>query len=110
MYIPSRGLTAISYDEVLQEPLARITFSAYPTCHDVNKHTASFTSLDIVIGFNTGDLIWFGTFSKLLKSFLEYSFMYCIDPITGRYVRLNKQVRVHIILQQAYDHSHAIFL
>lgn len=76
----------------------------------MNKHTASFTSLDIVIGFNTGDLIWFGTFSILSIPVQEYSFMYCIDPITGRYIRLNKQVRVHIILQESYDHSHAIFL
>ncbi|KAL5532770.1 hypothetical protein ACEPAF_4544 [Sanghuangporus sanghuang] len=55
-----------------KEPLARITFSAFPTCHDVNRSTAKITSLDIVIGFSTGDLVWF-------------------DPITGRYVRLNKQ-------------------
>ncbi|EJD02273.1 WD40 repeat-like protein [Fomitiporia mediterranea MF3/22] len=55
-----------------KEPLSRITFSAFPTCHDVNRTTAKMTSLDIVIGFNTGDLIWF-------------------DPITGRYMRLNKQ-------------------
>ncbi|KAI5116686.1 hypothetical protein M0805_007507 [Coniferiporia weirii] len=55
-----------------KEPLARITFSAYPTCHDVNKDTARSTNLDVVIGFSTGDLIWF-------------------DPISGRYVRLNKQ-------------------
>ncbi|THH12019.1 hypothetical protein EW145_g268 [Phellinidium pouzarii] len=55
-----------------KEPLARITFSAFPTCHDVNKQTAKSTNLDIVIGFSSGDLIWF-------------------DPISGRYVRLNKQ-------------------
>lgn len=60
----------IIHDETIQEPLARITFSAYPTCHDVNRHTASYTSLDIVIGFNTGDLIWFGM-SSLLSSCSE---------------------------------------
>uniref|UniRef100_D8PVB9 Uncharacterized protein n=1 Tax=Schizophyllum commune (strain H4-8 / FGSC 9210) TaxID=578458 RepID=D8PVB9_SCHCM len=54
-----------------QEPLAKITFSAYPTCHDVNAFTASPEHLDIVIGFNTGDLVW-------------------LDPITSRYARLNK--------------------
>ncbi|KAH8116994.1 WD40 repeat-like protein [Phellopilus nigrolimitatus] len=56
----------------MKDPLARITFSAYPTCHDVNKDTPKSTCLDVVIGFSTGDLIWF-------------------DPISGRYVRLNKQ-------------------
>ncbi|KAI5834892.1 WD40 repeat-like protein [Schizophyllum commune Tattone D] len=54
-----------------KEPLAKITFSAYPTCHDVNAFTASPEHLDIVIGFNTGDLVW-------------------LDPITSRYARLNK--------------------
>ncbi|TFK54612.1 WD40 repeat-like protein [Heliocybe sulcata] len=55
----------------LKDPLARITFSAYPTCHDVNLSTASSERLDIVIGFSTGDLVWF-------------------DPINSRYGRLNK--------------------
>ncbi|KAF8590025.1 WD40 repeat-like protein [Ramaria rubella] len=55
-----------------KDPLARITFSAFPTCHDVNRTTASHDHLDVVIGFSTGDLIWF-------------------DPISSRYVRINKQ-------------------
>ncbi|KAF8511148.1 WD40-repeat-containing domain protein [Hysterangium stoloniferum] len=55
-----------------QDPLARITFSAYPTCHDVNHATATHERLDVVIGFSTGDLIWF-------------------DPISSRYARINKQ-------------------
>ncbi|KIY50819.1 WD40 repeat-like protein [Fistulina hepatica ATCC 64428] len=55
-----------------QEPLMRITFTAFPTCHDVNPTTASPDHLDIVVGFHTGDLIW-------------------IDPIAARYNRLNKQ-------------------
>ncbi|KAF8344156.1 WD40-repeat-containing domain protein [Cantharellus anzutake] len=54
-----------------KDPLARITFSAHPTCHAINQSTASHLSVDIVIGFNTGDLIWF-------------------DPMSSRYVRLNK--------------------
>ncbi|CAE6535863.1 unnamed protein product [Rhizoctonia solani] len=57
----------------LKEPLARISFSQYPTCHAVNTLTSSSTCLDIVIGFNTGDLIWF-------------------EPLSSRYVRINKQV------------------
>ncbi|KAG7448140.1 WD40 repeat-like protein [Guyanagaster necrorhizus] len=55
-----------------KEPLARVTFSAFPTCHDVNTLTASPECLDVIIGFSTGDLIW-------------------LDPISSRYSRLNKQ-------------------
>ncbi|KAH7909930.1 WD40 repeat-like protein [Hygrophoropsis aurantiaca] len=54
-----------------KEPLTRISFSAYPTCHDVNPITASSERIDVIIGFSTGDLIWF-------------------DPISSRYCRLNK--------------------
>ncbi|KAF8744004.1 WD40 repeat-like protein, partial [Rhizoctonia solani] len=63
----------------LREPLARISFSQFPTCHAVNTLTSSSTCLDIVIGFNTGDLIWF-------------------EPLSSRYVRINKQV-VHNVNQ-----------
>jgi hypothetical protein len=45
-----------------QEPYARITFSAYPTCHDVNLATVAPDRVDIIIGFSTGDIVWFGTF------------------------------------------------
>lgn len=55
-----------------KEPLARISFSQYPSCHAVNHLTASSTCLDVIIGFNTGDLIWF-------------------EPMSSRYVRINKQ-------------------
>lgn len=49
-----------NYAHSRQDPLARLTFSAYPTCHDVNLATASPEHLDVVVGFHTGDLIWFG--------------------------------------------------
>ncbi|KDQ07244.1 hypothetical protein BOTBODRAFT_149285 [Botryobasidium botryosum FD-172 SS1] len=55
----------------LKDPFSRITFSAYPTCHDVNIFSSSHACIDVVIGFNTGDLVWF-------------------DPLNSRYVRLNK--------------------
>ncbi|CAL1705562.1 unnamed protein product [Somion occarium] len=58
-----------------KEPLARIYFSAYPTCHDVNLATLSADRIDVIVGFNTGDLLWF-------------------DPISSRYGRLNKQGRI----------------
>ncbi|KAF8964008.1 catabolite repression protein creC [Flammula alnicola] len=64
------GLMASSFS--IKEPLSRITFSAYPTCHDVNISTATPDHLDVIIGFNTGDLVW-------------------LDPINSRYGRLNKQ-------------------
>lgn len=44
----------------LQEPLARIFFAAYPTCHDVNTATLSPEHIDVIIGFSTGDILWFG--------------------------------------------------
>ncbi|KAF8319334.1 WD40 repeat-like protein [Clavulina sp. PMI_390] len=55
----------------VKDSLARITFSAHPTCHSINYATANHTTIDVVIGFNTGDLIWF-------------------DAISSRYVRINK--------------------
>ncbi|KAG6833065.1 hypothetical protein H0H87_011809 [Tephrocybe sp. NHM501043] len=55
-----------------KDPLAKITFSTHPTCHDVNAATASPDHIDVIIGFSSGDLVW-------------------LDPITSRYARLNKQ-------------------
>ncbi|KAF9099160.1 hypothetical protein BGX29_007275 [Mortierella sp. GBA35] len=55
------------------EPLSHITFSkAFPTSHDVNILTRSCDHLDVIIGFSTGDIIWF-------------------DPLCNKYYRLNKQ-------------------
>ncbi len=54
-----------------KESLARITFGASPSAHDVNQFTRAHDRLDIVIGFVTGDLVWF-------------------DPIAGKYTRINK--------------------
>ncbi|KAI0705903.1 WD40-repeat-containing domain protein [Cytidiella melzeri] len=58
-----------------KDPLAKIYFSAYPTCHDVNTTTVSSDKIDVIIGFNTGDILWF-------------------DPISSRYGRINKQGRI----------------
>ncbi|KAG0088323.1 hypothetical protein BGZ93_010479, partial [Podila epicladia] len=56
-----------------REPLSHIVFSkAFPTSHDVNVLTRSSDHLDVIIGFNTGDIIWF-------------------DPLSNKYYRLNKQ-------------------
>ena len=53
-------LYGVSPYTIYQEPLARISFSAFPTCQDVNQATVSHERMDVVVGFNTGDLIWFG--------------------------------------------------
>ena len=53
------------------ETLFRLSFAAFPTHVSINHHSASATSLDVVIGFSTGDLIYF-------------------DPFCARYTRLNK--------------------
>ena len=59
-YASCLELTQTSPTPLFQEALARVAFAAHPTCHDVNHFTASHEHLDIIIGFQTGDLIWFG--------------------------------------------------
>lgn len=55
-----------------KDPLSRIVFSkSYPLCHDINESTRCDDHLDIIIGFSTGDIIWY-------------------DPLGCKYVRLNK--------------------
>ncbi len=46
---------------------------AHALCHDVNLTTKKFNHLDVVIGFSTGDIIWY-------------------EPISQKYARLNKNV------------------
>lgn len=54
------------------EPLTKLLFSrAQPLCHDVNQLTRSSSSLDVVVGFSTGDI-------------LSY------EPMSGKYARINK--------------------
>ncbi|KAK4043144.1 hypothetical protein C8A01DRAFT_43925 [Parachaetomium inaequale] len=54
------------------EYLTKILFTkAHCLCHDVNKVTKSSTHIDVVMGFSTGEIIWW-------------------EPITQRYTRLNK--------------------
>jgi len=54
-----------------REPTARVSFSAVPTCIDVNQYTRSGDGLDVLVGFASGDVLW-------------------IDPVAMRYSRLNK--------------------
>ncbi|KAG7286102.1 hypothetical protein NEMBOFW57_008405 [Staphylotrichum longicolle] len=54
------------------EYLTKILFTkAHCLCHDVNKVTKSSTHIDVVMGFSTGEIIWW-------------------EPTTQRYTRLNK--------------------
>lgn len=57
-----------------RDPIARIAFSATPTCAAVNNATLTHERLDILVGFNTGDIIWMEVFS-------------------GRYTRYNKDAQ-----------------
>lgn len=44
---------------------------ASPVCHDINSFTKSPKGLDVIIGFDTGDVLWY-------------------DPINFKYLRFNK--------------------
>lgn len=55
-----------------QDYLTKILFTkAHCLCHDVNMVTKSSSHIDVVMGFSTGEVIWW-------------------EPISQRYTRLNK--------------------
>lgn len=71
----------------VQEPLSRVVFAkACPTSHDVNLLTRGSDHLDIIIGFSTGDIVWF-------------------DPLCNKYGRINKGVRT----QSNYPSARRVF-
>lgn len=54
--------------------MTKLSFGrAYPTCQDVNQLTSSTKHLDLIIGFSSGDLVWY-------------------DTVCNRYSRINKNV------------------
>lgn len=54
------------------ENMTKVLFTkAHALCHDVNAITKSSTHLDLVLGFNTSDIIWY-------------------EPMSQKYARLNK--------------------
>ncbi|KAK4454036.1 WD40 repeat-like protein [Podospora aff. communis PSN243] len=54
------------------EYLTKVLFTkAHCLCHDVNRLTKSLSHIDVIMGFSTGEIIWW-------------------DPISQRYTRLNK--------------------
>lgn len=58
-----------------RDVLAKIVLSAIPTCVTVNPSTASPSLLDVLVGFSTGDILYF-------------------DPFCSRYTRFNKSGNV----------------
>lgn len=67
----------------LKEPLMRLWFSANVTCHAMCEQTKvapgqNGERLDLAVGFTTGDILW-------------------IDPIVGKYSRLNKGGVIHAV-------------
>jgi hypothetical protein len=66
---------ATNYDQV--ESLTKILFTkAHALCHEVNSMTKSATHLDVIIGFSTGDIIWY-------------------EPMSQKYARINKNVSTY---------------
>ena len=61
----------------------------------MNQFSSSAERVDVVVGFATGDLIWFGTGGSLAFTGLFRLVRLYVDPISSRYVRINKQV-LHI--------------
>ncbi|KAG5941755.1 hypothetical protein E4U53_007368 [Claviceps sorghi] len=57
---------------VIQDYFTKILFTkAHCLCHDVNMVTKSASHIDVVMGFSTGEIIWW-------------------EPISQRYTRMNK--------------------
>lgn len=73
MAFMQRGRTLLWLQDTTskKEPLGRYLFASPPSAHDVNQLTRSPTTLDIIIGFPTGDILW-------------------LDAIGARYSRFNK--------------------
>ncbi|KAK5163957.1 uncharacterized protein LTR77_010353 [Saxophila tyrrhenica] len=62
--------------DIKTENLTKVLFTkAHALCHDVNDFTKSSNHLDIIMGFNTGDIIWY-------------------EPMSQKYARLNKNGQI----------------
>jgi len=58
--------------ETKVENMTKVLFTkAHALCHDVNQLTKDKTHVDVILGFNTSDIIWY-------------------EPVTQKYARLNK--------------------
>lgn len=57
-----------------QDYFTKILFTkAHCLCHDVNMVTKGASHIDVILGFSTGEIIWW-------------------EPISQRYTRMNKNV------------------
>ncbi|KAK3701749.1 hypothetical protein LTR37_015269 [Vermiconidia calcicola] len=62
--------------DIKTENMTKVLFTkAHALCHDINPLTKSSTHLDIIMGFNTSDMIWY-------------------EPISQKYARLNKNGQI----------------
>jgi hypothetical protein len=60
------------------EHMTKILFTkAHALCHDVNLATKGIGHIDVVMGFSTGDIIWY-------------------EPMSQKYARINKNVSVSV--------------
>ena len=58
--------------DIKMENMTKVLFTkAHALCHDINPFTRSSSHLDIIMGFNTSDIIWY-------------------EPLSQKYARLNK--------------------
>ena len=58
--------------DIKTENLTKVLFTkAHALCHDVNPFTRASNHLDVIMGFNTSDIIWY-------------------EPMSQKYARLNK--------------------
>ncbi|TQS31695.1 hypothetical protein Golomagni_08019, partial [Golovinomyces magnicellulatus] len=69
---PAPAVAASSYFDQQKDYFTKILFTkAHCLCHDVNVVTKSSSHMDVIMGFSTGEVIWW-------------------EPISQRYTRLNK--------------------
>ncbi|KAK3051729.1 hypothetical protein LTR09_007029 [Extremus antarcticus] len=62
--------------DIKTENLTKVLFTkAHALCHDVNTLTKSVSHVDIIMGFNTSDIIWY-------------------EPMSQKYARLNKNGQI----------------
>ncbi|KAH8919250.1 WD40 repeat-like protein [Atractiella rhizophila] len=70
-YTKERTVIWVELGGKSKDQLAKFQFSTYPTALSINAHTSSSERIDLLIGFQTGDILW-------------------MDPMISKYTRLNK--------------------
>ena len=63
--------------DIKTENMTKVLFTkAHALCHDINSFTKASNHLDIIMGFNTSDIIWY-------------------EPMSQKYARLNKNGQIN---------------